>query len=36
VALHTALGFQQVGLLPEAGRKFGQWLRLSIMQRQLR
>jgi L-amino acid N-acyltransferase YncA len=36
VALHTALGFQQVGLLPEAGRKFGQWLPLSIMQRQLR
>jgi L-amino acid N-acyltransferase YncA len=36
VALHRALGFQQVGLLPEAGRKFGQWLRLSIMQRQLR
>jgi L-amino acid N-acyltransferase YncA len=36
VALHTALGFQQVGLLPEAGRKFGEWLRLMIMQRPLR
>lgn len=36
VALHTALGFQQVGLLPEAGCKFGEWLRLLIMQRSLR
>ena len=35
VALHTSLGFQQVGLLPEAGRKFGEWLRLLIMQRPL-
>jgi phosphinothricin acetyltransferase len=29
------MGFQQVGLLPEAGRKFGQWLQLLIMQRPL-
>lgn len=36
VALHTSLGFRQVGLLPEAGRKFGEWLRLLIMQCQLR
>ena len=36
VALHTSLGFQQVGLLPEAGCKFGEWLRLMIMQRSLR
>ena len=35
VALHAALGFQQVGLLPEAGNKFGEWLRLLIMQRPL-
>ena len=35
VALHTSLGFQQVGLLPEAGFKFGEWLRLLIMQRPL-
>jgi L-amino acid N-acyltransferase YncA len=35
VALHTSLGFEQVGLLPEAGRKFGEWLQLLIMQRQL-
>jgi L-amino acid N-acyltransferase YncA len=35
VALHASLGFQQVGLLPDAGRKFGEWLRLLIMQRNL-
>jgi len=35
VALHASLGFQQVGLLPEAGYKFGEWLSLSIMQRPL-
>jgi L-amino acid N-acyltransferase YncA len=34
-ALHASLGFQQVGLLPEAGNKFGEWLRLLIMQRPL-
>jgi len=32
VALHASLGFQQVGLLPNAGRKFGEWQRLLIMQ----
>jgi phosphinothricin acetyltransferase len=35
VALHACLGFQQAGLLPEAGLKFGEWLRLLIMQRPL-
>lgn len=35
VALHASLGFHQAGLLPEAGRKFGEWLRLLIMQRPL-
>jgi len=35
VRLHASLGFQQVGLLPEAGSKFGEWLRLLIMQRPL-
>ncbi len=35
VALHASLGFRQVGLLPEAGWKFGEWLRLLIMQRSL-
>jgi phosphinothricin acetyltransferase len=35
VALHSSLGFGQVGLLPEAGYKFGEWLRLMMMQRAL-
>ncbi len=35
IALHKSLGFQEVGLLPEAGNKFGGWLRLLIMQRPL-
>jgi L-amino acid N-acyltransferase YncA len=30
--LHASLGFQQAGLLPEAGYKFGEWLHLLIMQ----
>jgi len=34
-ALHRKLGFHQVGLLPEAGQKFNQWLRLQILQRPL-
>ena len=34
-ALHASLGFDTVGVLPEAGLKFGEWLRLSIMQRSL-
>ena len=35
VALYASLEFQQAGLLPEAGYKFGEWLRLLIMQRPL-
>ena len=34
-ALHESLGFRVVGLLPEAGLKFGEWLRLCMMQRLL-
>jgi phosphinothricin acetyltransferase len=34
-ALHASLGFRQAGLLLEAGNKFGEWLRLLIMQRSL-
>jgi phosphinothricin acetyltransferase len=34
-ALHGSLGFVQVGLVPEAGWKFGEWLRLLMMQRVL-
>jgi L-amino acid N-acyltransferase YncA len=35
VRLHASLGFKEVGLLPEAGYKFGEWLRLLMMQRML-
>ena len=35
VALHSSLGFREAGLLPEAGNKFGEWLRLLIMHRPL-
>jgi len=35
VRLHASLGFKEVGMLPEAGYKFGEWLRLLIMQRVL-
>jgi L-amino acid N-acyltransferase YncA len=35
VALHASLGFVPVGTLPEAGKKFGEWLSLLIMQRLL-
>jgi phosphinothricin acetyltransferase len=35
VALHESLGFLPVGVIPEAGNKFGEWLRLLIMQRRL-
>jgi phosphinothricin acetyltransferase len=35
VALHASLGFVPVGTLSEAGKKFGEWLSVSIMQRLL-
>jgi L-amino acid N-acyltransferase YncA len=35
VALHASVGFVPIGTLPEAGKKFGQWLSLTIMQRLL-
>jgi len=31
VALHQSLGFVPAGEIPEAGQKFGEWLRLLIM-----
>lgn len=33
--LHAACGFREVGVIREAGHKFGQWLDLVIMQRPL-
>lgn len=35
IALHRALGFAQVGLLPNIGFKFGRWLDAVLMQRPL-
>lgn len=33
--LHEQLGFRQVGVLPQVGRKFGRWLDVVFMQRQV-
>lgn len=35
VGVHTALGFQHTGVLKSAGWKFGRWLDVVLMQRQL-
>lgn len=32
IRLHESLGFRQVGLLPQVGTKFGQWLDLAFLQ----
>lgn len=32
IALHSSLGFREVGKLPQVGRKFGKWLDLVYMQ----
>ena len=35
IALHEALGFEKVGLLPQVGFKFGRYLDLMFMQKML-
>ncbi|WP_082905663.1 GNAT family N-acetyltransferase [Bradyrhizobium centrolobii] len=35
IALHASLGFAEVARMPEVGCKFGRWLDLVFMQRQL-
>lgn len=35
LALHRALGFAEVGRLPQVGQKFGRWLDLTLMQKLL-
>lgn len=32
IELHKKLGFEEVGLLPEVGTKFGRWLDLALLQ----
>lgn len=35
IGLHTSLGFAEVGRMPEVGCKFGRWLDLVLMQKQI-
>ncbi|MEN9842234.1 MAG: Phosphinothricin N-acetyltransferase [Pseudomonadota bacterium] len=35
VGLHTALGFERVGVVPSCGWKLGRWLDIVLMQRSL-
>lgn len=35
IRMHERLGFAEVGRLPEVARKFGRWLDLVLLQRQL-
>lgn len=35
IRLHERLGFEQVGLLPQVGTKFGRWLDLTFLQLRL-
>jgi L-amino acid N-acyltransferase YncA len=33
IAFHKAVGYVEVGLMPESGRKFGRWLDLVLLQK---
>jgi phosphinothricin acetyltransferase len=35
IGLHSALGFEHTGILRNSGWKFGRWLDVVLMQRQL-
>ena len=35
IALHGSLGFEEIGLEREVGRKFGKWLDVLVMERLL-
>ncbi|WP_324751622.1 GNAT family N-acetyltransferase [Roseovarius sp. Pro17] len=35
-AFHLALGYCEVGYMPQVGRKFGRWMDLVLLQKQLR
>ena len=35
IALHASFGFAEVGRMPEVGCKFGRWLDMVLMQKQL-
>ncbi|MBR9651791.1 GNAT family N-acetyltransferase [Thalassovita aquimarina] len=35
IRLHESLGFEQTGLMPQVGQKFGRWLDLAMLQLRL-